>query len=1176
VNTACGTQTVRQTHSLMKTYFRLVGVGALLALAAPVTLLAQTEPIIAVDFTQIAVISGSGSVIDLKVNNGGAGYSTAPTVSVIGGGGVGAMLTATVTDGVVTGLNIVEAGTGYTSFPTISISAPGAAATATASPNPNSNPAGQIDQIAVASGGSGYSSAPIIEILGDGTGAKATATVANGVVTAITVTNKGSGYTSAAVVIPAPGTPATATVQALGTLFLDPEQNESYGPVGAGFNMTAEARGLFPVGGYTYDFFVNGVALGSSVVPQPRGGGPGSIGWAPPQPGAYTLTVVASGAGHTATSLPIRYFATGTSIIGPTDNTLVPNGSSVVVQATATPAPSGPNAFVQRVEFYVDSVLVATDTTYPYSFIYTPAPSPTTHVIEARGFDNNGNQISPSGTPAAMRRLFMVSPTGAPPVVRIANPPNEGSVQAGSAVNIIADAAAPDGFIRKVEFYVNGVLLSASQTFPFTAAWTPQVPGRYQFVAIAFDDKSNAVSSTPIMLTATGSFPTVSIIQPERNGFTIVQGSTLPVSVRAAGPDGGIVSLKSIEFLVDGVVNDSLPKAPTTTTTGGTTTTTTPVLAEPFVFNWKSNVAIGTHRLAARVTSMSNLSITSSEITVNVVANQPPTVALTGPTESTSVTMNVATTLTAVPSDVDGSVESVEFFVNGNKVGTATKSPFQVSWTPTTSGTFAITARAIDNSGAAATSAAVSVVVDPPPPPSPTQSTIAFTVYRGDYGSIAESGRFALGVNRNNRGTLIAFSTAPAGRTYFWTDITINPDGTFAVRDANNQVAVSGQTSATGVSGTFGDKTLIGPVTPSTGSFTPLLVTGTLTGVPNSQVAAIVGGDGTVTVYATSGAGREAGTDFLTSTGTYSFAAPTGGRITGTVANSAALVSGSISGSVSGSFLLRQQASRISNISTRALAGSGDRTLVAGFVVSGSGSKPLLVRAIGPTLASFGVANPLVDPTLNVLSRTSVSLASNNDWGNSAALVALSTQVGAFPLTPGSRDAAAQASVTPGTYTAVVGGGGATLGSALIEIYDADTSNPATSRVTNISTRGQVGAGEPLIAGFVITGDVRKKVLIRAVGPTLASFGLTGLLADPKIEVLSGTTSIATNNDWTDAASVAQVNATSPIVGAFPLNAGSKDAALVLQLTPGSYTVQISGAGTSAGTVLVEIYDADL
>jgi hypothetical protein len=212
---------------------------------------------------------------------------------------------------------------------------------------------------------------------------------------------------------------------------------------------------------------------------------------------------------------------------------------------------------------------------------------------------------------------------------------------------------------------------------------------------------------------------------------------------------------------------------------------------------------------------------------------------------------------------------------------------------------------------------------------------------------------------------------------------------------------------------------------------------------------------------------------------------------------------------------------------------------------------------------------------LNVLTRFSAVAASNGDWGDSAALATLASQVGAFPLTPGSRDAATQVALTPGMYTAVVGGG-TTAGTALIEIYDAETAGTGTARVTNISTRGYVGPGDALIAGFVITGDVRKRLLIRAVGPTLANFGLTGLLADPKIDVISGTTVIARNDDWTEASSLPQVSSTSPIVGAFPLHNDSTDAAVVLQLSPGSYTVQVSGTtAAAAGTVLVEIYDAD-
>lgn len=960
-----------------------------------------------------------------------------------------------------------------------------------------------------------------------------------------------------------------------GATFATPFQNESYGPVGTFITIEALARGTFPAAGFTYRFFVNGIPIGLSVNLQPAGGGVGLLSWTPTQPGAYLLTVEANDGTHTVTSPPIRYFAVGTSMVGPTDNTLVPYGSSVVVQATATPQPAGGNAFVKRVEFYVDGVRVdsATDTTYPYSFIYTPpSTTPTTHVIEARAFDNNDNQVSPDGTAAAIRRIHTVPPIGVAPSVRIANPPNGSSVQAGSPVSVIADAVSLGGFIKNVEFYINGVRLSSTQTFPFTASFAPQVPGKYEIVAIGFDDKSNAVASSPITLTATGDFPTVSIVDPPMSGMTVIQGSTVPITVRASGAEGGVASLKTVEFLVNGQVNDSLPKAPPPTALAPATP---PVLTPPFIFNWKSNVGIGTHRLSARVTGVNGIAITSAEVTVNVVANQPPVVGITSPGPDTSGAVNVATTIVVSSSDSDGTIESVEFFANGTRIGVATGSPFQLVWTPTVAGTYSLTAKATDNGGKVTISDPVSMIVDPPTIGGPAQANVTATVFRGDFGSLSESGRFALAVNRNNRGTFIGYATTPAGRSYFWNDIPVNPDGTFSVRDANNQVVLSGQTSATGVSGSFGDRTFIGPITPSTGAFSPLLVNGTVAGVAGSQMVAIVGGDSSVTLYAASGASRVVGGAVLSSTGAYTIAAPTGGSFSGMVANSASIVSGSVSGSVAGTFLLRLQASRITNISTRTLAGTGDRTLMAGFVIAGTGSKPLLARAVGPTLANFGVASPLADPSLEILSRLSLPVASNNDWANSAPLATLATQVGAFALTPGSRDAAVQATLVPGTYTAVVGGGTTLPGSALIEIYDADFSPTVTSRITNLSTRGQIGVGETLIAGFAVTGDVRKKVLIRAVGPTLAGFGLTGLLADPRIDVIAGGAVIANNNDWTESASVGQVMATAPVVGAFPLDPNSRDAALVLQLAPGSYTVQVSGAGSSTGTVLLEIYDAD-
>jgi hypothetical protein len=149
----------------------------------------------------------------------------------------------------------------------------------------------------------------------------------------------------------------------------------------------------------------------------------------------------------------------------------------------------------------------------------------------------------------------------------------------------------------------------------------------------------------------------------------------------------------------------------------------------------------------------------------------------------------------------------------------------------------------------------------------------------------------------------------------------------------------------------------------------------------------------------------------------------------------------------------------------------------------------------------------------------------------------------------------------------------ATTGVALTEIYDLDLTG--ASRLVNVSTRMNVSAGEgTLIVGLAISGNAPKTVLVRGVGPSLSQFGVTGVLADPQITVFNGATAIATNDNWgTGSSTAAQISATSAEVGAFALVAGSRDAALLATLQPGSYTVQITGVGNTTGVALVEVYD---
>jgi hypothetical protein len=190
--------------------------------------------------------------------------------------------------------------------------------------------------------------------------------------------------------------------------------------------------------------------------------------------------------------------------------------------------------------------------------------------------------------------------------------------------------------------------------------------------------------------------------------------------------------------------------------------------------------------------------------------------------------------------------------------------------------------------------------------------------------------------------------------------------------------------------------------------------------------------------------------------------------------------------------------------------------------------------------------------------------ASNDDWN--ATLAPLFQTAGAFGFVVGSRDSALNPTIG-GAFTVQVKGAGA--GSVLVEAYDlgAETS----PRLVNLSARHWVGTGaDVLIAGFVVGGTGTKQVLIRAVGPTLASFGVAGALADPQLEVLDGGgRSLGSNDNWSTV-----LSSTFGRVGAFPLSSGSRDAAALVTLTAGaSYTVKVSGVNNTTGEALIEVYE---
>ncbi len=250
------------------------------------------------------------------------------------------------------------------------------------------------------------------------------------------------------------------------------------------------------------------------------------------------------------------------------------------------------------------------------------------------------------------------------------------------------------------------------------------------------------------------------------------------------------------------------------------------------------------------------------------------------------------------------------------------------------------------------------------------------------------------------------------------------------------------------------------------------------------------------------------------------------------------------------------------NISTRLRVSTGDNVAIAGFVVNGSANKRVIIRALGPSLARAGVADTLSDPSLQIVAN-GAQIATNDNWKTSQ-----QTEIQNSGFAPtNDNESAVIRTLAPGVYTAIVSGVGGTSGIASVEVYDLDI--PANSHPINLSTRGQVQTGDGvMIAGFVISGPVAKRVIVRAIGPDLANRGVTGFLQDPTLSLISNGVTIASNNNWKDTDKVA-IQAT----GLAPND--DRESAIVATLNPGVYTAIVSGVSNSTGVALVEVYDLD-
>ncbi len=281
--------------------------------------------------------------------------------------------------------------------------------------------------------------------------------------------------------------------------------------------------------------------------------------------------------------------------------------------------------------------------------------------------------------------------------------------------------------------------------------------------------------------------------------------------------------------------------------------------------------------------------------------------------------------------------------------------------------------------------------------------------------------------------------------------------------------------------------------------------------------------------------------------------------------------------------------SSLANIATRGVLGSGNQALILGFVIKGTGPIDILATAKGPELANQGISNFALDPTIALFPfGASAPDAENQDWGDSQTteINDLVDRSFAQPFSDQASKDAALALSPEGTqlFTAVVNDNENANGIGLVEVFDATevAPNDAQNRLVNVATRGFVGTGnDVLIAGFIVSGQVDSKLLLRGLGPAI---GIGGTLEDPTITLFRTdftqnppvNIEVATNDNWDDAPNdVEEIIEVSNQVGAAELDPGAKDSIILVDAEPGLYSFVLSGVSNGTGIGLVEVFLAD-
>jgi gliding motility-associated-like protein len=380
-----------------------------------------------------------------------------------------------------------------------------------------------------------------------------------------------------------------------------------------------------------------------------------------------------------ATTTPPANALPTVAVTAPANNANFTAGATVTLTANATDS----DGAISKVEFFNGSTKLGEDLTSPYNFAWTNIPAGS-YTISAKATDNQ------TGVATSTPLNITVSNPNTPPVITLTGPNNNAVFPVGSVVNITASASDTNGAVSKVEFYSGTTKLGEDLASPYNFAWNNVPAGAHVITAKATDNQGIIATSSAMNITVNVSNnpPTVAITSPAANA-TFTAGSNIAMTANASDSNG---SITKVEFFRG-------------------TTKLGEDLTSPYSYTW-TNVPVGGYVLTAKATDNQGAVSTSTAVSITVNgANTPPIITLTSPANNASFAAGSNITISANASDANGTISKVEFYNGAAKLGEDATSPYSFVLSNAALGSYAITAKATDNQGAASTSYTANITV---------------------------------------------------------------------------------------------------------------------------------------------------------------------------------------------------------------------------------------------------------------------------------------------------------------------------------------------------------------------------------------------------------------------------------------------------------------------------------